>query len=64
MNFLLTITDALKVGQRTRRVHRFVVFATSQAAAIPTFALTHGVWLTPGSDVTVQAYDHAVVALS
>jgi hypothetical protein len=64
MNFLLTITDALKTGQRKRRMHRFVVFATSQAAVIPTFALTHGLWLTPGSDVTVQAYGHAVVVLS
>lgn len=64
MNFLVTITETLKVGQRKRRVYRFVVFATSEAAAVPTFALTHGGWLTPGADVSVEAYDRAVIEIT
>jgi hypothetical protein len=63
MNYLLTITDPLQTGQRRRRVHQFVVAATSEAAVIPTFQLTHWVWMTPGAQVDVAPYTHAVVQL-
>lgn len=61
--FLLTILESLKVGQRKRRQWRFVVLATSAAAAIPTFKLTHEHWMTEGSDITVEPWHGQVVRL-